>query len=125
MGLAPTDHASLRWTHTFEDLSVLAECLGGDTHNDSLACSIGWRDSPGSINIWDLRRRRAIPIVAFDIEAWGVIDYAREKFMSRDPIFDEVVDAVGKTSQAAAKRVMAGMPQSSRVGMPSRAPRIS
>jgi hypothetical protein len=27
VGLAPTDHASLRWTHTFEDLSEFDERL--------------------------------------------------------------------------------------------------
>ncbi len=33
-------------------------------------------------------------------------DYTREDFTSRGPIFDIVVDAVGKTSQAAAKKVL-------------------
>jgi NADPH:quinone reductase-like Zn-dependent oxidoreductase len=35
-----------------------------------------------------------------------VIDYTREDFTSRGPIFDVVVDAAGKTSQAAAKKVL-------------------
>jgi NADPH:quinone reductase-like Zn-dependent oxidoreductase len=35
-----------------------------------------------------------------------VIDYTREDFTSRGPIFDVVVDAAGKTSQAGAKKLL-------------------